>query len=484
MQLQLLGAIWLSGFLVSIDYTALNVALPTLATGFGVGTSEVSWIALAYMLVMVALTLVTGPVINRLGYLRALTCGLAVFAAASLASALTSTFWLLVAMRAVQGIGASVMFVIGPVVIKTLFPEQAHDRAFAIYSTGPTAGLCAGPAIGGQLTAMFGWKAVFLFNLPATILALLLLHAAARETSGADRQAPHPGAGMPNPITALLAVLGLLTLLLALNRGPQWGWSSPGIVTLFLTAGVALIAVVLIERQTRAPLIDRRIFASTDFSTSALVFLLVLMVFGGSVFLMPFYFELLRKMDTKSVGHLMVIQPIATIIVANIAGFCLARTGRRSLCLIGIALLVGGVAMFASMDRDSPRLVAIGALFLMGAGAGLYYPTLIQASMAGVPLDLAAAASSLQTAVRVMAQLFGVALFEAIFSQLNSVALDTNSAAATTGATATAMQFAFHSVFWCGAAIAALALLPAFMLARSAAPPDPTNQPGDREEAA
>jgi MFS family permease len=101
--------------LVSVDYTALNVALPTLAADFGIGTSRVSWTALSYMLIMVALTLVTGPVINRLGYLRALTCGLGVFAAASLASALASTFWLLVVMRGVQGIGASVMFVIGAV---------------------------------------------------------------------------------------------------------------------------------------------------------------------------------------------------------------------------------------------------------------------------------------------------------------------------------------------------------------------------------
>jgi MFS family permease len=132
MPLRLLGAIWLSAFLVSVDYTALNVVLPTLAADFAIGTSRVSWTALSYMLVMVALTLVTGPVINRLGYLRALTCGLAVFAAASLSSALSSTFWLLVVMRGVQGIGASVMFVIGPFTIEPCFrnaPMTAHSRS-------------------------------------------------------------------------------------------------------------------------------------------------------------------------------------------------------------------------------------------------------------------------------------------------------------------------------------------------------------------
>ena len=474
-QFWLLGAIWLSAFLVSVDYTALNVALPTLAADFDVGTSEVSWTALAYMLVMVALTPVTGHVINRLGYLRALVCGLAIFAGGSLASALASTFWLLVVMRAVQGIGASVMFVIGPVIIKTLFPERAHDRAFAVYSTGSTTGLCAGPAIGGQLTDMFGWHAVFLFNLPVVMIALALLQIAQRETSNAKGQASHPGTRMPHPVTVSLAFLSLLTLLVALNQGQEWGWSSSSITTLFLTSGVALIALVLMERQTTARVIDRELFVSSDFSVSAIIFLLLLIVFGGSVFLMPFYFAWLRKLNTSTVGHLLIIQPIAAILVSNLAGFCFVGAARRSLCLVGISLLFAGVAMFAIMDRDMPLMIAIAALFLMGAGAGLYYPTLIQTSMANVPSHLAASAASLQTTVRVLAQLLGVVLFETIFSQLYPSALDTKRAAGAVGATLDAMQSAFHAVFWCGAMIAVLALLPAFMLARSSRSSDAMN---------
>jgi hypothetical protein len=160
----LVGAIWFAGFLVSIDYTALNVALPTSAEGFAAGTSAVSWGALVYMLVIVALTPVTGHAIARVGSRPALVGGLVAFAVASLASAAAPNLALLVALRALQRIGASVMFVIGPAMIKTELPQPAQDRAFAVYSTGPTAGLCAGPAIGGQLTSMFGWHAVFLFD--------------------------------------------------------------------------------------------------------------------------------------------------------------------------------------------------------------------------------------------------------------------------------------------------------------------------------
>jgi EmrB/QacA subfamily drug resistance transporter len=465
MPLRLLGAIWLSAFLVSVDYTALNVALPTLAADFGIGTSRVSWTALSYMLIMVALTLVTGPVINRLGYLRALTCGLGVFAAASLVSALASTFWLLVVMRGVQGIGASVMFVIGPFTIRTLFPERAHDRAFAVYSTGPVAGLCAGPALGGLLTELFGWEGVFLFNLPAVTLALVLLLSAKRETLDAKEQALRAGAPAPHPITVSLAFLGLLMLLLALNRGQEWGWGSLIIITLFLCFGVTLAGVVLMERRAAAPLLDPRIFAARDFSVSALMFFLLLMVFGGSVFLMPFYFEWLRNMNTSLVGHLMTIQPIGTILISNLAGFCFAGITRRSRCLVGVLLLVAGVAMFAIIDREAPVPTLIVALFLMGAGAGLYFPTLIQAGVADLPSHLAASAASLQTAVRVLAQLFGVILFETIFSQLYP--LDNQRTASAIGVEPEAMQFAFHFVFWCGVGIAALAFLPAFVLGRA-----------------
>jgi MFS family permease len=198
MPARLLAAIWLSAFLVSVDYTAVNVALPSLATAFDRGTSDISWIALAYMLIMVALALLTGPAIDRLGYRRTLTGALAIFALGSLASALASTFWLLVAMRAVQGIGASVMFVIGPAIIRTLLAAKRQSRAFAIFSTGPTAGLCGGPALGGQLTQMFGWQSIFLFSLATAILAMGFLQAGARGTIAQKKIAPDsvPSRGM------------------------------------------------------------------------------------------------------------------------------------------------------------------------------------------------------------------------------------------------------------------------------------------------
>ncbi len=471
----LFGAIWLAAFLVSFDYTAVNVALPTLAGEFGVGTSTVSWIALAYMLVMVALMLLTGPLIQRVGYARALFYGLALFAAASLASALAFDLWFLVAMRALQGIGAAGMFVIGPAIIRTMLPEHDQSRAFAIFSTGPTAGLCAGPAVGAQLTALFGWESIFLFSLCTSLVAIVSLRRAAPEITGPRARRPADSAPMPSRIAAGLAFAGLLLLLLALNQGQEWGWLSPRILALFVASGAALFLLAGMERRTDRPLIDRRLFAPGNFTTAAVVFFPLLVVFGGNVFLLPFYLEWLRKAGTDAVGSILMVQPVATIIVSTLAGLCLAQTSRRTLCSAGIAVTALGIAMLALVGHAAPLSLPIVALVLIGCGIGLYYPTLIQLSMAGIPGTLAPSASSLQATIRVFAQLLGVVLFETIFSQIFPDALHVRQAATAEGTTLADMQTAFQDIFWCGAAITAVALLPTLWL-RS--PPQPVEEDG------
>src|SRR5262249_35825940 len=158
----------------------------------------------------------------------------------------------------------------------------------AIFSTGPTAGLCAGPPIGSQLAGLLGWEWIFLFSLLAALLALALVWAAARDASREERRKPMPSSAMPSPVSVALASGAMLMLLLALNRGQQWGWQSAGTVLLFAAAIAALLVLWLKERRATAPLVDRGLFAVPDYLSAGAVLFLVLVVFGGSVFLMPF----------------------------------------------------------------------------------------------------------------------------------------------------------------------------------------------------
>ncbi len=476
MRWPLLGAVWLSAFLVSLDYTAVNVALPTLAAEFDVGTSAISWIALSYMLVMVALTLPAGAAIVRLGYAQALTWSLALFAVASLGSALASSLWLLVALRAAQGIGAAVMFAIGPAMIKTMFTSESRGRAFAIFSTAPTAGLCAGPAIGGELTETFGWEAIFVFSLATAILAMAMLRAAFGEASQEPARGTDASIPMANPLVICLTFVALLLLLLGLNQGAEWGFTSPTIVLLFATSIVIGLVVVAVERRASAPLIDRALFSAVDFVTTGIVFFPLLLVFGGSVFLVPFTFEWLRKEGTDVLGRVLMIQPVATIAASAIAGFLFPAANRRTLCLAGISLFVAGVASFAFSVHDTSLALPVTALALMGAGMGLTYPTLLQLGMAQVPDRLAASASSLQATGRSLAQLLGVVLFETVFAGLFPTALHGDLAASASGPALIDMEGAFHAVFLLGAMLAALALVPTLLLGASSVAPSTTEQ--------
>ncbi len=464
MHRRLLGAIWLAAFLVSLDYTAVTVALPTMASEFEVGTSAVSWIALSYMLVMVGLLLPSGPIIDRVGYRRALTCGLALFAGASLASAFSSTLWMLVAMRALQGIGAAAMFGIGPAIIKTAFPREVQSRAFAIFSTGPTAGLCAGPAIGGQLTQHFGWHAIFLFSLAAALVAMALLHSGDGTPGQRRLKGPDPTARVPHVAVVGGAFFGLLALLLGLNRGQEWGWSSPRTLVLFGGALALLVFLVARERRSAAPLVDRALLVAPGFTMTAAALFPLLVAFGGSVFLVPFWLEWLKKADSDLVGGLLMIQPVATIAVSGLSGLFLAGPRRRRLCLTGIVLFAAGGAALAVAGRDDSLALPAAALALMGAGMGLFYPVLLELGMAGVPDRLAASASGLQGTGRTLAQLLGVVLFESLFAELFPLAARADLATTAQGATLLTMDSAFTTVFWCGAALAALALLPAALL--------------------
>lgn len=464
MQSRLLAAIWLSSFLVSLDYSAVNVALPTLAREFNVGTSDVVWAALSYQTVVVALTLTTGAATSRIGYLKALVWSLGLFAIASLASAVSSTLWVLVGMRILQGIGASVMFAIGPAVIKTMFRSDTHGRVFAIFSTGATAGLCSGPAIGGQLTGMFGWEAIFLFSLAAALLAIGLVLSTSTHAALQTRQEPPLASESVNLASIALASAALLMLVLGLNQGQERNWTSPPILLLFAGSLVAVGVLVLREHRSSNPIVDAQLFASPGFLHAGAVLFLVLVAFGGCVFLMPFYFEWFRKLDVDSVGLLLMAQPAASIAVSIAAGLTLAEIGRRALCSVGVSLFAMGLGIFAVASSDAGLAVFIVGLCLMGAGQALFYPTLMQISMAGVPDRLAASASGLQASTRSLSQLLGVILFETMFSGMFPMAQRAEVAANATGPMLLDMQSAFRTVFCLGVGFALAAFLLAILL--------------------
>ncbi len=476
-KIALIGTVWISGALVSLDYTAVSVALPTIAQAFDVGTSLISWASLTYMMVMAVLMLFAGPVIARIGYRHALFTGLGIFTIAGIACALSPTLWFLLAMRALQGLGATLVIVLGPAAIKTLLPKEEHGRAISIYSTGAMTGLFAGPAIGGSLVYIFDWQAIFLLNLPFSAVAFLLTRTIHRDAGVYQAEKAADKIGLPRGFaTVFAAALCLSSLIVLLNQGAEWGWTSSAILSLGALTLAAGAGSVYLERRSDSPLLDARFVRARDFGRSLTVLFIIFVQFGGLVFLLPFYFQWLRNLNTDVIGAILASQPVATIATSIFLGFALGRFARRSLCIAGILLLVIGVMIYATASMDSVLALPIAGLLLIGAGAGLYYPSLIELSISHVPDAHAASAASMQASLRVTAQLLGVVIFETIFSGLYPTALNAGRADAATGAQLISMQDAFQATFWCGVACATCALFAAFRLSQNKGKhPDPAS---------
>lgn len=464
----LVGAVWISAFLVSLDYSAVTLALPTIAVHFHAGTSMVSWVSISYMLVTISLMLLAGPFIRRIGYRRALFIGLSLFTIGAIAAGFATSLWILILMRALQGFGATIMVVIGPALIKTTMADDEQTRVFAVYSTAPMAGLLAGPALGGGLVYLFGWQSVFFVVVPLTAIALVLSRGIDAKAGIFSDNSPKDARSSPiNPPIIILAVVALVSLVIGLNQGQEWGWTSPAILFLLMAGILAGLCCAILNSRVSAPLVDHRILAATDYAPACVVLFLILLVFGGFVFLLPFYFQWLRNFGAGSVGVILAAQPLATIAVSIAGGYFLAAVDRRKLCLVGLLLCAFGVMVFALTPRDAVILLPIAGLVLIGAGMGLYFPVLMQMSMAKVPSELAASASSLQAALRVMAQMLGLVMFETIFSQIYPAALNATKADNATGGELDLMQTAFQTTFWLALLFAVLALLCSLRLSRS-----------------
>lgn len=444
----LIGTGWICGGLVSLDYTAVSVALPTIAQDFGVGTSLISWASLTYMMVMAILMLFAGPVIARIGYRHAVFAGVAIFTLTGVACALSPTLWFLLAMRALQGIGATLMIVLGPAMIKTLLPKEEHGQAISIYSTGAMAGLFAGPAIGGLLIYLVNWQAIFLLNLPFSAIALLLARTINKSAGVYRADESKDTGGLPRGFpTVISGAMCLSSFIVLLNQGAEWGWTSPAILTLGALTLAAGAACIYLERRSDKPLLDPRFVLAKNFGASLTVMFIIFVQFGGLVFLLPFYFQWLRNLSTDVIGAILASQPVATIAMSILLGFVLGRFARRSLCIAGIMLLILGVLIYATASMEAALVLPIGGLVLIGAGAGLYYPTLLELSMSHIREDQAASAASMQASLRVISQMLGVVIFETIFSGLYPIALNAGKANAATGAQLISMQHAFQATF-------------------------------------
>ncbi|MFI1090976.1 MFS transporter [Streptomyces sp. NPDC020917] len=404
-----LVAICLGAFILLVDVTIVNVALPRMADDLHASFSSLQWVIDVYALALAALLMVTGSLADLFGHRRLYTAGLSLFALASLACALAPNAAVLIAARGVQGAGGAAMFATSAALVAATYHGRDRGVAFGVWGAVNGAAAAAGPIMGGLLTEGFGWQAIFLVNLPiavaAVALTLRVLPAGAR------------GAGRLDVPGAVVFTLAAAALTYALIRGGEHGWGDGLTVTAFAVAGAAAVAFVPVELRAPHPMLDLALLRRPAFAgllTGALLYQLA--AFSGLVFLSLWLQNVLGLSPVRSGLALMPLAGTA-FVVAAAAGRHMHKVAPRVPIGAGLLLIAAGCLMLGtSVHAGSGQSALFAGLAVAGAGVGLATPVLVSAAVDAVPPARAGMAGAAVNTFRQLGLTLGIALLGAVFS--------------------------------------------------------------------
>lgn len=409
---RLLAACTMGPFLVSVDATALVTAMPVLAHQLATTLSMASLAFVLYILMFAGLILPLGWLMDRVDCFRLLRSGYSLFGLGSLACAMSGTILQLCAGRILQGIGGAILYTVTPVLVKRVIPAEAQDQGYAWNAMAAQGGILAGPPLGGLITSCWGWEWIFGLNLPLAVLGLILVH---KRTAPAPAHAVQKTLDLPG---ALLSFLASGLCIFALNQGAELGWGSWPIL---LTGSVGLACLALfVHRQSYLPnpLIDLGLFRIQQFRTALLVACTSMFAGAGLSFLYPFFLTRQAGLSVGQTGLLLSIEPGCSVLLGGFAAAAALRWGYGPLITASMGLRLIAALMMAAAAVTSP-LILVGLIFALSGGAtGIQYGPLMSRVMAALPADQAGAGGALFSQSRTMAQMMGIVLFTAIYSQL------------------------------------------------------------------
>jgi len=404
-----LVAICLGAFILLVDVTIVNVALPSMASDLHASFSSLQWVMDVYALALAALLMVAGSLADLFGHRRLYVTGLTVFALASLAAALAPNAGALVAARAVQGVGGAAMFATSAALVSATYQGRDRGTAFGVWGAVNGAAAAAGPIMGGLLTEGFGWQAIFLVNLPVAVAAVLLTLKAL--------PAGGRGAGRLDLPGSFAFTLGAASLTYALIRGGEHGWTNAGTVTAFAVAAAAAVAFVLVEARSAHPMLDLALLRRPAFSGllgGALLYQAA--AFSGLVYLSLWLQNVLGLSPIRG-GLALMPMAGASFLVAALAGRLMHRFAPRLPIGGGLVLIAaGGAVLWLSVGSGSHAGSLAAGLGTAGAGVGLTTPVLVSAAVDAVPPQRAGMAGGAVNTFRQLGMSLGVALFGALFS--------------------------------------------------------------------
>lgn len=403
-----LAAALLGFAVITIDVTAVNIALPDIRGSLHGGMAGLQWVVDAYTLMFAALMLSAGALADRAGARRAYAWGVGLFTLASLACAVAPGIGALVAARVAQGAGAAVVMPASLALIRQAYDDpRRRARAIALWTVGGSVSVAVGPVLGGVLTEAAGWRSVFLLNLPVGALILVLL---ARVAPSPRRPAPLDLGGQ---VTAVLALAGLA---FAVIEGGHLGWTSAPVLAAFAVAVAAGCAFHAAEKRHAAPMVPLALLRQRQVGVALAVGFAVNAGFYGVTFLLGLYYQQLRGMSGVAAGLMFV--PLAFLITATnlVSPRAAERFGRRRVIVLGQAILALAMFVLVPLGDRTPLWLVLVLLVPTGLGGAFAVPALTAQLMDSVPGERAGTASGLLNSLRQTGGAMSVALFGALLA--------------------------------------------------------------------
>ena len=412
-----LGAVSLGLFMIMLDNTVVNVALPSIQQSLGLSLSELEWVVAGYALTFAALMLTGGKLADLLGRRRVFVAGLVVFTAASLACGLAGSAEVLIGARVVQGIGAAMMNPATLSIITATFPPRQRGTAIGIWAGVSALALAIGPLVGGLLSEHVDWSWIFFVNVPVGIVAIAAAYAfidESRDTSH-DQRPDVPG--------LVTSGVGLFALTYALIEANSHGWGSTRILGAFALAAVSLVAFVVLELRQRRPMLDLTLFRNATFSGANVSMLLVALAMFGVFFYVSLYVQQILGYSPVEAGASFLPATILIALLAPQVGRVVDRVGSRWLTGSGMVLLSVSLVLFSRLGTGSTYWEILPGLVVMGVGMAFTMTPTTAAAMSSVPRDQAGVGSAVLNSMRQVGGSLGIAITGAIVAHVSASSL-------------------------------------------------------------
>jgi EmrB/QacA subfamily drug resistance transporter len=418
-------------FIVSMDATVVNVALPSIGRELDSSISGLQWTIDGYTLVLASLLLLSGSTADRLGRRRTFQLGLVLFGAGSLLCSLAPTVTWLVIFRMLQAVGGSMLNPVAMSIITATFTDRKQRaRAVGMWSAVVGVAMGVGPLAGGALTSLVGWRSIFWINVPIALAAIVLTAVFVPESRSAV-------ARRFDPIGQLLVIVALGTLVGGLIEGPRLGWHSPATLGLFGATLIAVVGLVLYEPRRRDPLLDVRFFRSIPFSSAVVTAVFAFAANGAFLFLVALYLQGVRGLTPFEAGLHTLPIAAAQLLCAPLSGRMVAAWGTRvPLVAAGVAFAAGG-ALMSVLTPTTAMPYLLCAFGVFGIGMGLVNAPVTTTAVSGMPRGQSGSAAAVASTSRQLGTSLGVAIAGSVLA-----------GSAASGADGAAFAQATHPVWW------------------------------------